>query len=114
MYRPILDVPPPQEAGLKFVKMKRFKNVGVATAMLVATVIIMFVYTACTTETSKANSPAKAPGISAPTVELKTSMRKLWEEHVMWTRNVILCIVDDVPGTEQAVKRLLQNLRCYQ
>jgi hypothetical protein len=40
---------------------------------------------------------------------LKTDMRKLWEDHVIWTRNVILCIVDDIPGSDQAVKRLLQN-----
>ena len=41
--------------------------------------------------------------------DLKTSMRKLWEDHVIWTRNVILCLVDDLPGSDQAVKRLLQN-----
>jgi hypothetical protein len=40
---------------------------------------------------------------------LKTNMRKLWEDHVTWTRNVILCLVDELPGTDQAVKRLLQN-----
>ena len=40
---------------------------------------------------------------------LKTNMRQLWEEHVTWTRNVILCLVDGLPGTDQAVKRLLQN-----
>lgn len=42
-------------------------------------------------------------------VLLKTNMRQLWEEHVTWTRNVILCLVDDLPGYDQAVKRLLQN-----
>ncbi len=40
---------------------------------------------------------------------LNTNMRHLWVEHVMWTRNVILCLVDELPGTDQAVKRLLQN-----
>jgi hypothetical protein len=40
---------------------------------------------------------------------LKTNMRHLWVEHVTWTRNVILCIVDELPGKDQAVKRLLKN-----
>ena len=41
--------------------------------------------------------------------QLKTTMRKLWEDHVTWTRNVILCLTDDLPGGDQAVKRLLKN-----
>src|SRR5215472_8858861 len=41
--------------------------------------------------------------------DLKTSMRKLWEDHITWTRNVILCIMDGLPGTDQAVTRLLSN-----
>ena len=41
--------------------------------------------------------------------ELRTNMRKLWEDHVTWTRNVILCLTDDLPGADQAVKRLLKN-----
>lgn len=45
----------------------------------------------------------------ASATTLKINMRKLWEDHVVWTRNVILCLVDELPGTDQAVKRLLQN-----
>jgi hypothetical protein len=41
--------------------------------------------------------------------ELKTAMRKLWEDHIMWTRNVIFCVIDDLPGTGEAVTRLLKN-----
>lgn len=41
--------------------------------------------------------------------ELRTNMRKLWEDHITWTRNVICCLVDNLPGTDQAVKRLLKN-----
>jgi hypothetical protein len=36
-------------------------------------------------------------------------MRKLWEDHIVWTRNVILCLTDKLPGTDQAVARLLKN-----
>lgn len=46
---------------------------------------------------------------STTEIELKTSMNKLWEDHVVWTRNVIFNIMDDLPGKDQAVKRLLKN-----
>ncbi len=42
-------------------------------------------------------------------VKLKIDMRKLWEDHIVWTRNVIFCLVDDLPGADHAVKRLLLN-----
>ena len=41
--------------------------------------------------------------------DLKSDMRKLWEDHITWTRNVIFNILDDLPGTTQAVTRLLNN-----
>src|ERR1051325_6652290 len=41
--------------------------------------------------------------------ELRTDMRKLWEDHITWTRNVIFNIIDTLPGTNEAVARLLQN-----
>jgi hypothetical protein len=41
--------------------------------------------------------------------ELRTDLRVLWEDHAMYTRNVILNIIDDLPGTKEAVDRLLQN-----
>ena len=41
--------------------------------------------------------------------QLRLGMHKLWEDHVVWTRNVILNIMDDLPGTDQAVARLLRN-----
>ena len=41
--------------------------------------------------------------------ELRTNMRKLWEDHVTWTRNVICCLTDGLPGADQAVARLLKN-----
>jgi hypothetical protein len=48
-------------------------------------------------------------GKKATACELQTDMRKLWEDHITWTRNVILNIIDELPGTTEAVNRLLQN-----
>lgn len=44
-----------------------------------------------------------------PAVNLRMAMNKLWEDHIIWTRNVIMCFTDDLPGTDQAVARLLKN-----
>ena len=46
---------------------------------------------------------------SSKSEQLRMAMHKLWEDHIVWTRNVILNIMDDLPGTEQAVNRLLNN-----
>jgi hypothetical protein len=41
--------------------------------------------------------------------KLKMEMRKLWDDHVWWTREVVICIVDNVPGGTEATERLMQN-----
>jgi hypothetical protein len=41
--------------------------------------------------------------------ELRINLRVLWEDHAMYTRNVILNVIDELPGTNEAISRLLQN-----
>jgi hypothetical protein len=77
------------------------KNAIKLFALIVLTTIIF------TPETALAQNQKLYPVVSA--ITFKTNMRKLWEEHVFWTRNVIFCLVDDLPGNVQAVKRQLQN-----
>ena len=52
---------------------------------------------------------ASAQNTKSTCCDLKSDMRKLWEDHITWTRNVIFNIIDDLPGTTEAVNRLLQN-----
>ncbi|RPI17583.1 MAG: glycosyltransferase [Ignavibacteriae bacterium] len=51
---------------------------------------------------------ASVPTVSASS-DFTLAMRKLWEDHIVWTRNVILNIIDGLPGTDEAVARLLKN-----
>lgn len=60
-------------------------------------------------QTSKMDMNEKIVFKSKSANDLKTSLRKLWEDHGIYTRNVILNIIDDLPGTNEAVTRLLQN-----
>jgi hypothetical protein len=50
-----------------------------------------------------------SPLESADFKTFNENMRQLWSDHVWWTRNVITNIVDDLPGTTEAVNRLLSN-----
>ena len=61
------------------------------------------------TDTTMKNNMSDANNMAAKKDELRTAMRKLWEDHVTWTRNAILNIMDDLPGTDAAVTRLLSN-----
>ncbi len=50
-----------------------------------------------------------ARGISKAEQTLSNHMRLLWEQHVYWTRIVILGIVFGLPDTEASTNRLLRN-----
>jgi hypothetical protein len=42
-------------------------------------------------------------------VELRQNMRKLWTDHVVWTRDYIIAAVDDKPDAMAAANRLMGN-----
>lgn len=82
--------------------MKKLKRIYTVILLLIAVLISVNSFAQMKTKMKMKTSSAAAD-------ELRTNMRKLWEDHVTWTRNVICCLVDDLPGADQAVKRLLQN-----
>jgi len=47
-------------------------------------------------------------GVSAAT-KLRQDMRKLWTDHVVWTRDYIIAAVGDQPDAQFAANRLLKN-----
>ena len=51
--------------------------------------------------------PAAAPAPAAP--ELRAGMRKLWEDHVTWTRVFLISALADLPDKGEATDRLLRN-----
>ncbi|MGH3036527.1 MAG: hypothetical protein ACRDMU_05035 [Gaiellaceae bacterium] len=47
--------------------------------------------------------------ISQQELALRNDMRRLWEEHVTWTRLAIISLTTDAPDTQATVGRLLRN-----
>jgi len=56
-----------------------------------------------------AHKQAATTASSADANDLKTAMRKLWEDHVTWTRNYIISALAGLDDTGAVAQRLLKN-----
>ena len=79
---------------------------GIFTATIVI-IILTVAFSPVRAQTMKMDHRHKFK--TAAEDELRTNLRELWEDHGIYTRNVILNIIDDLPGTNESVDRLLRN-----
>lgn len=71
---------------------------------------ILFVFgavAACTTAPAQQPTPMGTASSSAPA--LRIAMRKLWSDHVIWTRQYIVSAALGDPSAQAASERLLKN-----
>jgi hypothetical protein len=54
-------------------------------------------------------SPSATPKLSTQAVALRAAMDKLWEDHITWTRMVIVDFAAGLPDLKTAKARLLRN-----
>ena len=58
---------------------------------------------------SSDHSPASVSSAAGKQLELRADMRKLWEDHITWTRVVIISAAAGLPDFDAAAGRLLRN-----
>jgi hypothetical protein len=49
------------------------------------------------------------PSVASASATLRQDMRKLWSDHVIWTRDYIVAAVGDQPDAQAAAARLMKN-----
>jgi len=61
------------------------------------------------TSSGPAHSDMHDSATSDKSLDLYQTMRKLWADHVIWTREYVISAVDNRPDTNQAADRLMKN-----
>jgi hypothetical protein len=81
-----------------------------AAALLVATTIgVVTGAPTAPNEAQAASAHDHADGRSRKAITLRNKMRKLWEDHIVWTRQFIVSAIAELPDTDAAAGRLLAN-----
>src|SRR5689334_11165921 len=82
--------------------------------ILPSLVVALLSLGACSVSTSTNNGVSNSAaiqttGTSSNALMLQLAMRKLWSDHVIWTRQYIVAAVAGAPDAQAAADRLLKN-----
>jgi hypothetical protein len=85
-------------------------RLGLTLAIAVTAALIALVAAGGPAALANGNDGRDGKGaISKKELNLRQDMRKLWEDHITWTRLAIISLTTDAPDTQATVGRLLRN-----
>ena len=87
----------------------RTRSVPLAMAGLIALLAALVALTFSGGEPAEAHATVDKAPVTAKQLALRNDMRQLWEDHIVWTRMVIVSFAADLPDLNPAIGRLLQN-----
>jgi hypothetical protein len=84
------------------------QRLTLGAAIMVLTAAIVLLFSTGHSDQAQASAMAK-PKVSAKSVAFQRAMDKLWEDHITWTRMVIVDFAAGLPDLQSAEARLLRN-----
>ena len=85
------------------------ENANISSARILAAVLAVAVMLAVIPATAFAADAQKSAGQKMSPVDFNKAMRKIWEDHVTWTRLYIVTATSNLPDKDATTQRLLQN-----
>ena len=87
------------------------RTASLAVAVLMAATVGIVTYASTASETAEATTSHNhaRDARSRAGIALRNKMRKLWEDHIVWTRQFIVSTIADLPDADTAAGRLLAN-----
>jgi hypothetical protein len=101
-----------KETTLKFKTHTRNGTAAIAVAALMAATAGMVGHSSNASEARHASAAHRHDDVatrSREAIVFRNKSRKLWEDHIVWTRQFIVSAIADLPDTEAAAGRLLAN-----
>lgn len=80
-----------------------------ASVTLVSVVAALTLWTSGCVNPAQSKDKDKGKDVSAAALTLRQDMRKLWTDHVVWTRDYVVAAVGNQPDQQAAAARLMKN-----
>ena len=89
--------------------MKRFLSIWILAVFIMTGIISITYAETMEKHTAKKGKIESTMHLTASAVDLRMGMRKLWEDHITYTRNYIISALADLEDAGKVAERLLKN-----